>query len=144
MDQPLGSKYVLHGVLGRGAMGQVFRGSVRGSGAAVAVKVLRPELVSDTEVVARFFRERSILTSIDHPNVARVLDLVVEGDTLGIVMELVEGQDLRRYLRARGTLPPAAKQHRERKLGSVLPRHCQKFLRRRAGFRRARPALRKL
>ena len=106
MDTPLGSRYVLHELLGRGAMGQVFRGTVRGSGAPVAVKVLKPELVSDTEVVARFFRERSILTSIDHPNVAKVLDLVVEGDTLGIVMELVEGQDLRRYLRARGTLPP--------------------------------------
>jgi hypothetical protein len=107
VDTPLGSRYVLHDLLGRGAMGQVFRGSVRGSGAPVAVKVLKPELVSDTEVVARFFRERSILTSIDHPNVAKVLDLVVEGDTLGIVMELVDGQDLRRYLRARGTLPPA-------------------------------------
>jgi Protein kinase domain len=106
VDQPLGSRYVLHELLGRGAMGQVFRGTVRGSGAAVAVKVLKPELVSDTEVVARFFRERSILTSIDDPNVAKVLDLVVEGETLGIVMELVEGQDLRRYLRARGTLPP--------------------------------------
>ena len=107
MDTPLGSRYVLHDLLGRGAMGQVFRGSVRGSGTPVAVKVLKPELVSDTEVVARFFRERSILTSIDHPNVAKVLDLVVEGETLGIVMELVDGQDLRRYLRARGTLPPA-------------------------------------
>jgi len=106
VEQPLGSRYVLHELLGRGAMGQVFRGTVRGSGAPVAVKVLKPELVSDTEVVARFFRERSILTSIDHPNVAKVLDLVVEGDTLGIVMELVEGQDLRRYLRVRGTLPP--------------------------------------
>ena len=106
MEQPLGSRYVLQDLLGRGAMGQVFRGTVRGSGAAVAVKVLKPELVSDTEVVARFFQERSILTAINHPNVAKVLDLVVEGDTLGIVMELVEGQDLRRYLRARGTLPP--------------------------------------
>ena len=35
-----------------------------------------------------------------------MLDLVVEGETLGIVMELVQGQDLRRYLRARGSLPP--------------------------------------
>jgi hypothetical protein len=88
-------------------MGQVFRGTVRGSGAAVAVKVLKPELVSDPEVVARFFRERSILTSIDHPCVVRVVDLVVEGETLGIVMELVEGPDLRRFLRERGTLAPA-------------------------------------
>jgi serine/threonine protein kinase len=56
VEQPLGSRYVLHELLGRGAMGQVFRGTVRGSGAPVAVKVLKPELVSDTEVVARFFR----------------------------------------------------------------------------------------
>jgi serine/threonine protein kinase len=101
----LGSKYVLHELLGHGAMGQAFQGSVHGSGTPVAVKVLKPELISD--VVARFFRERSILASIDHPNVAKMLDLVVEGETLGIVMELVEGQDLRRYLRGRGTLPPA-------------------------------------
>ena len=111
MDTPLGSRYVLHGLLGRGAMGQVYRGSVRGSGAPVAVKVLKPELVSDTEVVARFFRERSILTCISHTNVARVLDLVVEDNTLGIVLALVEGQDLRRYLRLRHTLPPAEAVH---------------------------------
>jgi serine/threonine protein kinase len=107
VDQPLGSRYLLHDLLGRGAMGQVFRGSVRESGDPVAVKVLKPELVSDPEVVARFFQERSILTSISDPNVVRVIDLVVEGETLGIVMELVEGQDLRRYLRERRTLPPA-------------------------------------
>ena len=107
MGQPLGSQYVLHDLLGRGAMGQVFRGSVRESGRIVAVKVLKPELVSDAEVVARFFRERLILTSVSHPNVAKVLDLVIEGDTIGIVMELVDGQDLRRYLRQRGTLAPA-------------------------------------
>ena len=107
VNQPLGSRYVLHDLLGRGAMGQVFRGTVRGSGAAVAVKVLKPELVSDPEVVARFFQERSILTSISHPNVVRVVDLVVEGYTLAIVMELVQGPDLRRFLQARRTLPPA-------------------------------------
>ena len=107
MNRPLGSRYVLYEALGRGAMGKVFRGTVRSSGAAVAVKLLKPELVSDPEIVGRFLQERSILTSIDHPNVAKVLDLVVEGETLGIVMELVEGQDLRRYLRAHGTLPPA-------------------------------------
>jgi hypothetical protein len=98
---------MLHNLLGRGAMGQVFRGSVRESGQPVAVKVLKPELVSDPEVVARFFQERLILTSVEHPNVAKVLDLVIEGDTIGIVMELVDGPDLRRYLRQRGTLPPA-------------------------------------
>jgi serine/threonine protein kinase len=87
-------------------MGQVYRASVRDGGAPVAVKILKPELVSDPDVVARFFQERTILTAISHPHVVRVIDLVVEGETIGIVMELVEGQDLRRVLRAR-TLPPA-------------------------------------
>jgi hypothetical protein len=98
VNRSLGSRYVLHDMLGRGAMGEVFRGTIRESGAPVAVKVLRTELMADREVVSRFVQERSILTSISHPNVVQVIDLVVEGETLGIVMELVRGRDLRRAL----------------------------------------------
>jgi Protein kinase domain len=107
VEQQLGSRYLLHEMIGRGAMGQVFAGTVRDSGDRVAVKVLRPELVSDPEAVARFMQERQILTSINNPAIVRVIDLVVEGETLAIVMELISGQDLRRYLRANCTLPPA-------------------------------------
>jgi hypothetical protein len=103
----LGSRYALHELLGHGSMGQVFRGSTRADGQPIAVKVLRPELISDPEIVARFLQERSILTSVSHRHVVRVLDLVVEGDTAGIVMELVPGQDLRHLLSAQRTLPPA-------------------------------------
>jgi serine/threonine protein kinase len=88
-------------------MGQVFRGSAGADGDPVAVKLLKPELMSDPEVIARFLQERSILTSVRHPHVVRVLDLVVEGETAGIVMELVPGQDLRHHLSGRRTLPPA-------------------------------------
>jgi serine/threonine protein kinase len=88
-------------------MGQVFRGSARADGYPVAVKMLKPELMSDREVFARFLQERSILTSVSHPHVVRVLDLVVEGERAGIVMELVRGQDLRHHLSGRCTLPPA-------------------------------------
>ena len=111
MANSLGSRYVLQEALGRGAMGQVFAGSIRPSGERVAIKVLRPELVSDPEVVGRFVQERTILMSIADPNVVHVIDLVVEGDTLAIVMELVQGSDLRRQLRARGTVPPAEALH---------------------------------
>jgi hypothetical protein len=107
MEKSLGSAYVLQHPLGRGAMGQVFAGSVKRTGEPVAVKLLRPELVSDPDVVARFIRERTILTSIHDPHVVRVMDLVVEGETLAIVMELVQGTDVRRYLTERRTLPPA-------------------------------------
>jgi serine/threonine-protein kinase len=88
-------------------MGQVFVGSIRPTGEPVAIKILRPEFVSDPEVVARFVQERTILMSIADPNVVRVIDLVVEGDTLAIVMELVRGPDLRRQLRDRRTVPLA-------------------------------------
>jgi serine/threonine protein kinase, bacterial len=106
MEKALGSRYVLHEALGRGAMGQVFAGIIRPTGEPVAIKILRPELVSDPEVVARFVQERTILMSITDPHVVRVIDLVVEGDMLAIVMELVQGSDLRRQLRARRTMPP--------------------------------------
>lgn len=105
--QLLGGRYLLGEVIGRGAMGQVFAATDNDSGDQVAVKVLRPELVSDPEARARFLQERQILTSISGAATVRVTDLVSEGETLAIVMELVNGQDLRRYLRAQGTLPPA-------------------------------------
>jgi serine/threonine protein kinase, bacterial len=111
MTKSLGSRYVLAEALGRGAMGQVFAGSIRPTGEPVAIKILRPELVSDPEIVVRFVQERTILTSINDPHVVRVIDLVVEGDTLAIVMELVHGPDLRRHLLARRTVPPAEALH---------------------------------
>ncbi|HET7488114.1 MAG TPA: serine/threonine-protein kinase [Acidimicrobiales bacterium] len=105
---PLGSRYLLHERLGRGAMGEVFRATARDDGAEVAVKVLRPELAEDTTLVARFLAERATLVGIDHPNLVRVRDLVAEGTTLAIVMDLVDGPDLRRYLRTAPPIPPAA------------------------------------
>ena len=72
---------------------------MRSTGAPVAVKVLRDDLASQPDVVARFVQERQVLRSVRHPNVVTVHDLVVEGDQLGIVMDLVEGGDLRTGVR---------------------------------------------
>ena len=47
MAKSLGSGYILHEALGRGAMGEVFAGSVPATGEPVAIKILRPEFVSD-------------------------------------------------------------------------------------------------
>jgi len=102
----LGS-YELGEVLGRGAMGEVHRGIRIGSGDQMAVKVLRSEFMDDPEILARFLQERSVLCSLDHPNLVRVHDLVVEGGSAAIVMDLVDGTDLRHLLKANGTLPPA-------------------------------------
>ncbi len=103
----LGSGYVLHEPIGRGAFGQVWRGSTVDGDRPVAVKVLRGELADDPEVVARFVQERSVLLGFNDPHLVTVRDLVVEGDTLAIVMDLVNGVDLRVYLRERGMLATA-------------------------------------
>jgi serine/threonine protein kinase, bacterial len=106
VGQPIGSRYELEEQLGRGAFGSVWRARVRETGEAVAVKVLLEELANDAEVVTRFLRERTALLSLRHRSLVSVRDLVVEGDVLALVMQLVEGPDLRVYVRGRGTLGP--------------------------------------
>lgn len=108
MDRPVGSKYLLDETLGRGASGTVWRARVRDTGEVIAVKVLREELAGDPDVVTRFLRERSLLLRLSHPNLVRVRDLVVEGELLALVMDLIDGPDLRTYLRENGPLPPVA------------------------------------
>ncbi|MBG0854847.1 serine/threonine protein kinase [Streptomyces spinoverrucosus] len=117
--RPVGSKYLLEEPLGRGATGTVWRARQRETagaeaavpgqpGETVAIKVLKEELASDPDVVMRFLRERSVLLRLTHPNIVRVRDLVVEGDLLALVMDLVDGPDLHRYLRENGPFTPVA------------------------------------
>ena len=106
MGQPIGSRYELDSQLGRGAFGSVWRGRVRDTGEAVAIKVLLEELATDADVVTRFLRERTAMVGLRHRSLVSIRDLVVEGDVLALVLQLVEGPDLRAYLRGRGTLAP--------------------------------------
>ncbi|MGW1015531.1 serine/threonine-protein kinase [Streptomyces niveus] len=117
--RPVGSKYLLEEAIGRGATGTVWRARQRETagaeaavagqpGETVAIKVLKEELASDADVVMRFLRERSVLLRLTHPNIVRTRDLVVEGDLLALVMDLVEGPDLHHYLRQNGPFSPIA------------------------------------
>lgn len=94
--------YQLGEVIGRGATGVVHRSQDPVSGRALAVKVLHPHLVGDTKATSRFIQERHVLSRVSHPNVVSVIELVAEGDQLSIVMELVDGGDLKQlHQRAR-------------------------------------------
>ncbi|MEU0845625.1 serine/threonine-protein kinase [Streptomyces sp. NPDC005962] len=117
--RPVGSKYLLEEPLGRGATGTVWRASQRETagaeaavagqpGETVAIKVLKEELANDADIVMRFLRERSVLLRLTHPNIVRTRDLVVEGDLLALVMDLINGPDLHNYLRANGPFSPVA------------------------------------
>ncbi|WP_030719949.1 serine/threonine-protein kinase [Streptomyces sp. NRRL F-2580] len=117
--RPVGSKYLLEEPLGRGATGTVWRARQREAagaeaavagqpGETVAIKVLKEELAQDPDIVMRFLRERSVLLRLTHPNIVRTRDLVVEGDLLALVMDLIDGPDLHKYLRENGPFTPVA------------------------------------
>ncbi|MFY1678487.1 MULTISPECIES: serine/threonine-protein kinase [unclassified Streptomyces] len=107
MARKIGSRYVAHQILGRGSAGTVWLGE--GPEGPVAIKILREDLASDRELVGRFAQERTALLGLEHPRVVAVRDLVVDGEELALVMDLVRGTDLRTRLdRERRMAPEAA------------------------------------
>jgi Tol biopolymer transport system component/tRNA A-37 threonylcarbamoyl transferase component Bud32 len=86
--------YEITAKLGEGGMGVVFRAKDFHLGREVALKVLPEGLNRDPERLARFEREARLLAQLNHPNIAQIHGLEVQGDTRALVMELVEGPTL--------------------------------------------------
>ncbi|HEY3873343.1 MAG TPA: protein kinase [Actinocrinis sp.] len=101
----VGSLYLLDRRIGGGGMGTVWAGRNTETGETVAVKILSDTLAQDPDLVARFLRERAALTSIRHPNLVEIRDLVVESRRIALVMELVQGADAARLLAEGGPMP---------------------------------------
>ncbi|MCT9077317.1 serine/threonine-protein kinase [Streptomyces fulvoviolaceus] len=106
MARKIGSRYTANQILGRGSAGTVWLGE--GPEGPVAVKLLREDLASDQELVGRFVQERTALLGLEHPHVVSVRDLVVDGNDLALVMDLVRGTDLRTRLDRDKRLAPEA------------------------------------
>ena len=92
-------------LLGRGGMGDVYRGRDLQTGELVAIKALRPEVVSgDPNALARFLREGEALRKLDHPNIVQMVAACREADGVEsdgrhyLVMEYVPGGSLRDLL----------------------------------------------
>ncbi len=94
----LGS-YRLESLLGKGAMGRVFKARHLKLGRTVAIKVLNPEYVARPDVVQRFFREARVVNQIGHEHIVDVTDLVEIPGCAFLVMELLDGQSLRQVMR---------------------------------------------
>ncbi|CAL9461844.1 serine/threonine-protein kinase [Streptomyces sp. enrichment culture] len=106
MARKIGSRYTANQILGRGSAGTVWLGE--GPEGPVAIKLLREDLASDQELVGRFVQERTALLGLEHPHVVSVRDLVVDGNDLALVMDLVRGTDLRTRLDRERRLAPEA------------------------------------
>lgn len=94
----LGAGYRLVSHLGSGAAGDVWLASSTADGPVFAAKILRAEHAQNPELIERFVRERSILVGLHHASIVAVRDLVIEGDTLAIIMDFVPGGTLRALL----------------------------------------------
>jgi serine/threonine-protein kinase len=99
--------YVLIERLGEGGVGTVFKARHAHMQRLVALKMVRPEMVQDAEVVARFYREVQAVSQMVHPNIVLAHDAGPAGSTHFFVMEYVEGVDLGRMVKERGPLKVA-------------------------------------
>lgn len=92
--------------MGKGAMGVVYDGELARLEQRVAIKVLRPEILGEPDLVARFDREARLVAKMKSEHVVRVLDVDVTADGLPfLVMEKLDGHDLGLEIRRRGPLP---------------------------------------
>ena len=94
--------------LGRGGMGVVYKTRQKTLNRFVALKLLAPERVRDTQFAERFTREAQALAALSHPNIITIHDFGQAGGFYYLVMEFVDGANLRQLLRARKFTPEEA------------------------------------
>ncbi len=100
----LNGRYRLLELLGSGGMALVYKGVDTVLHRPVAIKILREAYAGDPAFLARFQREARSAARLDHPNVVTVYDVGQDGNLHYIVMEYVEGEDLKSLIRRVGRL----------------------------------------
>jgi tetratricopeptide (TPR) repeat protein/predicted Ser/Thr protein kinase len=100
----LGSRYEILEPLGEGGMGAVYKAADREVDRIVALKVIRPEMASNPEILARFKQELLLSSQVTHRNVIRIYDLGEAQGVKFITMEFLEGENLHQILKTRGKL----------------------------------------
>ena len=104
INQKIGD-YEITNALGKGGFGSVWMAK-SSEGATVALKLLNPQALDNQKVVKKFFHEAMILAKLDHPNITKLLEFFPDGDNYAIVMEYVEGIELKKLLQQQKGLMP--------------------------------------
>ena len=105
-DLVFGRRYRVTEKIGSGGMADVYKSVDEVLGRTVAVKVLHPRYATDPSFVARFRQEAQAAANLSHPNIVNMYDWGREGETYYIVMEYVNGTDLKSLVTQRGPLDP--------------------------------------
>lgn len=105
IGKKLGNRYEILEHLGGGGMAVVYKARDTFLDRVVTVKVLRSEYASDEAFVARFRREAQAVARLSHPNIVNIHDVGTEGDVHYLVMEYVDGKNLKTIIRNEAPLP---------------------------------------
>jgi tRNA A-37 threonylcarbamoyl transferase component Bud32/CheY-like chemotaxis protein len=98
------AKVLFH--LAEGTFARVYRGMHTGSGQALAIKVLRQRFAQIPDAVDRFHKEAEAGIRLRHENIVRIIDVGQQDNRHFMIMEYVEGMNLRDFLKLRGRLKP--------------------------------------
>ena len=101
------NRYEIIKTLGEGGMGAVYKARDRELEREVALKVIKPELANDPQILQRFKQELILARQVTDRNIIRIFDLGEAGGIKFITMEYIEGQNLHQILKQRGKLEAA-------------------------------------
>ncbi len=100
----ISERYEIIEKVGSGGMADVYRAKCHRLNRFVAIKILKPEFSADKSLVTKFRAEAQSAAGLSHPNIVSVYDVGDDGDLHYIVMELVEGITLKKFIEKKGKL----------------------------------------
>ena len=110
MDNVLGKmlegRYLIEELIGVGGMANVYRGFDTAENRPVAIKMLRDEYAGSEESLRRFRNESKAIYSLNHPNIVKIYDVLLDRKNPVIVMEYVQGITLKEYIEKKKVVPP--------------------------------------
>lgn len=106
MGEILAERYAIEAELGHGGMAVVYKGQDLLLNRPVAIKVLREQYSRDESFVRRFRREAQAVAALSHPNIVSIYDVGRDNSRHYLVMEYIEGTNLKDIIEQRGPLPP--------------------------------------
>ena len=105
IGQIVGNRYKILRQIGSGGMAWVYLAEDTSDDTQVAVKVLFPQYSEDVAYTQRFIREAKVAMSLSEPHIVKVLDYGADRDTHYLVMEYIEGRDVKTILQEEGPFP---------------------------------------